>query len=118
MLDALEDPELRELYKERLSHANSQTQRDRLTDLATRAAELLGWNLDVATTVSQMIHTRNWMIHWGTRGSFAIEDTDGIVRLVRCLELIVHVNLLLDVGMDEDAIRAGVASGWRFQERP
>jgi hypothetical protein len=47
-----------------------------------------------------------------------VDEPGGIVRLVRCLELIMHVNLLLDAGMNEDAIRAGVGTGWPFEGLP
>lgn len=118
MLNALDDPEQRKLYKERLSHANTQTQRDRLTELVVRAAEPVDWHVDVETVISQIIQTRNWMIHWGKRGKFAVEEPDDVLMLVRCLELIVYVNLMLDLGLAEDGIRAGVGSGWRFEHLP
>jgi hypothetical protein len=118
MLEALSDPDVRRLYRERLSHANAQTQRDRLTELATRAVEPLGWELDIKDTVSEIIDTRNWLVHWGTRGNAVVEDPEGIVRLVRCLELVIHVNLLFDLGLDKDAVRASVGTRWRFEGLP
>jgi len=118
MLGALPDPTVRKLYRERLSHANAQTQRDRLTVLATRAAECLGWNRDVDSMASQVIDTRNWMVHWGRRGKATVEDPDGIAWLVRCLELVIHTNLLLDLCLDDETVRAGVGSGWRFEKLP
>ena len=118
MLDAVGDPVLRKLYRERLSHANAQTQRDRLTELASRAVEPLDWDIDIRVTVSRIIDTRNWMTHWGSRGVAAVEDPEGISSLVRCLELVIHANLLLDLGLDESVVRGGVGSGWRFEGLP
>jgi hypothetical protein len=43
------------------------------------------------------------MVHWGKRGRFAVDEAASIVQLVR---------------MKDDAIRAGVGSGWRFEGLP
>jgi hypothetical protein len=118
MLNALDDPPLRALFRARLNHANAQTQRERLSELARRAAESVGWPIDEKDAVAEVIDTRNWMVHWGRRGKHAVEDPADIVRLVRRLELIVHVNLLRDVGLSDDALRDGVGSGWRFEGLP
>jgi hypothetical protein len=48
---ALEDDEVRRVYSTALSHANSQTQRERLEALTDRALEVLGeWCISTATT--------------------------------------------------------------------
>jgi ApeA N-terminal domain 1 len=70
-----EHPEVRRVFTEALGHANSQPLRKRLEFFATQATTTLGWELARDSFCSQVIHTRNWMVHWGDRGQHVVEET-------------------------------------------
>jgi hypothetical protein len=117
---AIEDDTVRRVYKQALAHANSETQRERLDFLIGRAMDVLEdlWYLDRELFASQLIHTRNWLVHWGSRGKQTVEANAGMVELVRSMIVILYVNLLLDLGFDGDAAARVVGSGWRLEELP
>lgn len=117
---ALPEKHVRRVYNDAIAHANSQTQRDRLDHLVGRALDVLAdaWDLDAALFVAQLIHTRNWLVHWGTRQRHAVEDSDQLIDLVRRLTVVLYVNLLLDLGLTPDGARQVIGSGWRLEGLP
>jgi hypothetical protein len=74
--------------------------------------------LDRDDFCEQLSHTRNWLVHWGTKGKATVEDPGGLVILLRELELVLYVNLLLDLGLTAVEAERVVASGWRLQGLP
>lgn len=117
---ALEDEDIRLVYKAAIAHANSQTQRERLDFLTGRALDVVGewWYVDREVFANRLIHTRNWLVHWGKRGAHVVEDTAGMVELVRGLILVLYVNVLLDLGLCADAAAGVIGSGWRLEGPP
>jgi hypothetical protein len=117
---ALTDKRVRAVYSGAVNHANSQTLRERLNFLITRATSVLGdwWDLDEDGLRDELYDTRNWLVHWGERGPRVIEDAQGIVDLVRRLIVVLYVNLLLDLGLDDEAAGDVIASGWRLEGLP
>lgn len=118
---ALEDEVVRKVYVEATAHADGQTQRERLRVLTDRALDPLGdwWAVDRDVFAARLIHTRDWLIHWGTRRKHAVTEAAGLYELVRGLLLVLHVNLLLDLGLTETAAAAATAEGgWRFEGPP
>lgn len=118
--EALTDKKVRRIYRAALAHANSQTQRERLEFLVLRALEVLGdwWYVDHEVLASRLIHTRNWLVHWGGRGRHVVDDTEGMVQLLRGLTLVLYVNLLLDLGLSQKDAAGVVGSGWRLEGAP
>jgi Apea-like HEPN/ApeA N-terminal domain 1 len=113
-----EHPDVRRVFKEALGHANSQPLRERLEFFSTQATDILGWDLDAEIFCSQVVHTRNWMVHWGDPGRHVVREADALVRLVRQLELVLSVAVMTDVGLGDAEIARAVASGWRFEGLP
>jgi hypothetical protein len=101
------------VYEGPLAHANSRSQRRRLRDLVDQALRVLSdWALDAREFCSQVVDTRNWLIHWGEKGQHAVEDPIGRALLVQRLIVVLYVNLTLDLGFnDADAARV-IANGW------
>jgi hypothetical protein len=116
MLAAVEEDRVRRVFGSALSYANAQTQRKRMRWLAKRAVSVLdAWDLDVSEFCNQIADTRNWLTHWGDRGKHTQEDA-GLVRLIARLNLILSVNVLLDLGLDEDVVIEQIGSGIRLWE--
>jgi hypothetical protein len=107
-------PEVRELFAKRLSHANSQDQRERLFELATDAKDLLGnhWNFDPVEQCRAMVDTRNWMTHWGSRTKYVADDPSSLASFCRHLELIAYVAILRELDLDSDDIALAIGNGW------
>lgn len=118
IMDAIEDKDARRVYRQALAHANSQTLRDRLDRLCERTLETIAWELDVPNFCAAMVHTRNWMVHWGQRGQQAVEDPAALVMLLERLRLMLYVNPMLDIGLTAEEIARGISSGWRHERLP
>jgi hypothetical protein len=117
---ALTDRRVRAVYSGAINHANAWTQRQRLDYLIGRAMEsLVGWwEIDTELLSSQLSDTRNWLVHWGTRGTDAVIDSQGMVDLVRSLIVVLYVNILRELGLDEEGAARVIASGWRREQLP
>ena len=117
---ALPDKEVREIYSAAIGYANQQTQRDRLKLLTHRAVEPLEnwWYVEEDVFCARLSDTRNWMIHWGKRGRSAVEDPGEMVDMIRGLIVVLYVNVLLDLGLNADAVRRVIGSGWRLDGPP
>lgn len=118
--NALPDKRIRAIYKGAVNHANTQTLRERLDYLIGNAVSVLGewWDLDADLLRDQLYDTRNWMVHWGERGDHVVEDSQGLVDMMRRLIVVLYVNLLLELGLDAEAAGDVVASGWRLEGMP
>lgn len=116
----LKDKHVRKVYTIALGHANSQTLHDRLEQMTSRATNVLGawWDLDQDLLCAELKDTRNWLIHWGDPGKHVVEDAQGIVDLVRRLTVVMYVNILLDLGLNEEAAAHVIGSGWRLEGLP
>jgi len=87
--------------------------------LIARATSVLDeWDLDSRLLCDELYETRNWMIHWGERGAHVVDDTADMVLLVRRLIVVLYVNMLLDLGLDEEAAARVIGSGWRLETLP
>ena len=111
---------MRRIYRAALGFANSLTQRERLQYLTDRAFSVLDdwWDLDPELFCSELSDTRNWLIHWGKRGQNTIEEPEGMVSLVRRLVVVMYVNILLDLGVNDDGAARVIGSGWRLEGLP
>ena len=106
-----EDRRARDVFVRSLSHANSQTQRDRLIELAAQARDLLTWDFDPLERCRSMVDTRNWMTHWGSRTRHVADDPASLSRFSRELELILYVAILSDLELDASEIAECVRKG-------
>lgn len=117
-LGAIADPKTRRVYREALAHANSQSQAQRIGELAGRCLGVLdAWKLDGAAFTREVKDTRNWLNHWGRRGASTADDGEGLSLLVTRLEVILYVNLMLDLGMSDLEVAGAIGSGWRLDWR-
>ncbi len=114
--EALSDQgdEVRDLFDKRLSHANSQDQRERLVELANDAKDQLGdhWDFDPDEQCRRMVDTRNWMTHWGERTKYVSDGPDSLATFCRHLELIAYVAILRDLRLTDEEIVLAVGHGW------
>jgi hypothetical protein len=116
---ALPDKHVRAVYNGAINHANTKTLRARLDYLIGNAFLVLDWwDLDRDQLRDQLYDTRNWLVHWGERGPNVVEDSQGLINLVRRLGLVLYVNLLLELGVDQELAAEVVASGWRLDGLP
>ncbi len=117
---ALTDKRVRGVYSAAINHANAWTQRQRLDYLIGRAMESLRgwWRIDPDLLSAQLSDTRNWLVHWGDRGANAVTDSQGMADLVRSLIVVLYVNMLRELGLDEDGAARVIASGWRLEQLP
>lgn len=114
MLASLPEKRHRDHYRSRLQHTNSQSQRARIRSLTRRALDVVPvWELSPSVVSSQAVDTRNWLTHWGDRGDH-VQEGDDLVRLSRRLYVILAINILLDLGLDEDEAALQVGSGLRL----
>jgi hypothetical protein len=118
MLASLPDKRHRDHYRSRLQHTNSQSQRARIRWLTRRALDVAPvWELNPPVLCSQAVDTRNWLTHWGDRGDH-VQEGDDLVRLCRRLYVILAINILLDLGLDEDDAALQLGSGLRLGGLP
>ncbi len=117
---ALTDMRVRTIYRGAINHANTWTLRERLDYLIARAMESLGewWEIDVELLTSQLSDTRNWLVHWGKKGTNVVTAGHGMVDLVRSLIVVLYVNILRELGLDGEAAAKVIASGWRLEDLP
>ena len=115
MLSGLDNAHERDVYNKALRYANLQTQRQRVRWLTNRALDVLdAWDLDAKTFTDELVDTRNWLVHWGKRGPNAQEHEGMAVLRIR-FEHILRINLLLELGLDEDSAAEQFASGMRLR---
>jgi hypothetical protein len=108
MLERLGDHPHRERYKRALDNANRPNNRERITELFTRARRVnFGVDLQEETLPGQLVATRNYLTHWGERSTKVLDGTARF-HAVRRLTLVLQVNLLLDLDLSTDTIKACV----------
>jgi hypothetical protein len=117
---ALDDRDVRAVYRSALSHANQETQGARLAFLAGRAADVLEgwWYMEPEIFARRLVHTRNWLVHWGDKLKHAAEEPAEMAELLRASVLVLYVNLLLDLGLPTEAVVQAVGGGWRLEGPP
>jgi ApeA N-terminal domain 1 len=114
-LASITDSKTRRVYREALAHANSQSQAERVSELAGRCLDVLdAWELDGAAFTREVKDTRNWFNHWGKRGKDTRDDGPGLSLLVARFEVILYANLMLDLGMTDLEVATAIGSGWRL----
>lgn len=105
MLAAI-DEQYRGVYDSPLNYANQQTQRQRLKFLIARAAAALPALADPKNVFGNaLVETRNQYTHQGEPGPKVIPDAELYEHVERFIEVL-EVNLLLDLGLGADEIRA------------
>lgn len=104
MLAVCESPEERTVYESAIRHANSPSQRRRLRLLYRRAATALPQRREALEQhVSQLVETRNYIVHQGARHE-DVREGDALSLLLQRLVLVLQANILLDLGFPaEDA---------------
>lgn len=114
MLAVIDEKRIRDVFRGALTYANAQTQRKRMRWLAKRACRVIdAWDLDVSNFCNELADTRNWLTHWGDRGEHTQEGA-GLVRLIARLDLVISVNVLLDLGLDDQVVAEQIGSGTRL----
>jgi hypothetical protein len=108
------EPSVRDIFRMRLQHVNSQTQKERLIHLATDVQSVLGdrWPFDPTDQSRAMVDTRNWMTHWGLKTKHVDDSPEALVSFYRQLELIAYVAILRDLQLGDDEIFSAIAHGW------
>jgi hypothetical protein len=97
-------PEERQIFRSRLEHANSQSQRQRLRGLFARASETVtALGTRQKRWVDELVDTRNYQIHLDGRTPLVLDGVD-LVRAIERLVAVLNVNLLLDLGIDAEAV--------------
>lgn len=112
--DALADsPAAKAVFLPRLQHANSQSQRQRLLELAEGACGVIdAWNFSPKPATRAMVDTRNWMTHWGDRTSRTRSEPDDLFQFCRQLEVIIYVTILTDLGLTDEEVAESIGDGW------
>jgi hypothetical protein len=104
MLDQCETNE-RDVYEDRLRHANSESQRERLRSLfASAAAVLPEVGGDIDRYVRELANTRDYYIHQDQRGKHVVGGLELHEALVR-LGVVLQANLMLDLGIPSDSVK-------------
>jgi hypothetical protein len=105
MLAAI-DKQYHGVYDSPLEYANQQTQRQRLKFVIARAASAVPALADPKHAFrNALVETRNQYTHQGEPGPQVIPDADLYAHVERFIQVL-EVNLLLDLGLAADAIRA------------
>jgi len=108
MLDCVDDHPQRERYKRALDYANRPENVERIAELFGRARSVdFAVDIQEETLPGELVATRNYLTHWGDRTTKVL---DGVGRFhgVRRLMLVLQVNLLLDLGLAPDLVKACV----------
>lgn len=102
---------VRSIYRMRLQHINSQTQKERLEDLSADAKSVLGsrWPFEPRAEARSMVDTRNWMTHWGSKTKHVNDAPEALFSFCRQLELIGYVATLRDLELSKKEIGEAVA---------
>lgn len=107
------------LIVSRLKYANSQSQFDRLHELAGWAGEILDlWDFDPKSASRAMVDTRNWMTHWGSKSPKADSSPESLIHFCRQLTVICYVTIMDDLGIQHEEIGKNIANGWSLDSLP
>lgn len=113
MLEVLDDHPERERYKRALDYANRPSNTERIAELFRRAREVaFALDLQEETLPAQLVATRNYLTHWSDKSEKVLE---GAARFHarRRLILVLQVNLLLDLGLGAETVKACVEESYR-----
>lgn len=106
MLDQIDDHPERERYRRALDYANRPDSVERIADLFASACSVdFAVDVQQQTLPGQLVATRNYLTHWGKRTTKVL---DGVGRFygVRRLMVVLQANLLLDLGLPSDVVKA------------
>ena len=97
----------RERMARKLMYSNEPSLRDRLYELALELNDV-SCNIikDVDGFISDIIHMRNYLIHYDKKKKDKITKGIDLYILTRKIMTLVHICLLKEVGIDEKAIKA------------
>jgi len=112
MLDCIDDHPQRERYKRALDYANRPDNSERITDLFARARSVdVAVDIQEETLPGQLVATRNYLTHWGDRTAKVL---DGVGRFygVRRLMVVLQANLLLDLGLAPELVKACIDASY------
>ena len=106
----------RDHYRERLSHANEQTQRQRVEWLIARAAEILPTLSGLGPSVAgDLVRTRNALTHLDPKAAKKALRDAPLYRAVELLEVTLRANMLLDLGISKEQARALIEASYHGQ---
>ncbi len=106
MLDSIGDHPERERYKRALDYANRPDNSERIADLFARARSVdFAVEIQEETLPGQLVATRNYLTHWGDRTTRVLDGV-GRFHAVRRLTVVLQANLLLDLGLGPDSVKA------------
>jgi hypothetical protein len=108
MLECIDDHPERERYKRALDYANRPANVERIADLFARARSFdFALDIQEEKLPAQLVATRNYLTHWGDRTTKVLDGV-GRFHAVRRLMVVLQVNLLLDLGLAPDLVKACV----------
>jgi len=112
MLECCQTKAEREHFKVRLKYANSQGQRARLQWLYRRVEGLLPpLAARRSADVAGLVETRNYFTHQDEKTP-GVLDTDQLSRALHRLEAVMHGNILLDLGLEEQWVAAALGRSY------
>lgn len=107
--------EEKEVYRKRIEHAIEPSQRRRLTLLYRRAATVIPQRrVAIEAHVNQLIETRNYFVHHDVRHE-DVREGDALSLLLQRLVMVLHANLLLDLGWPEAGAAALLGRSYEGQ---
>jgi ApeA N-terminal domain 1 len=116
MLATINDPDDRDHYRMRLSHADEQAQRQRVDWLVKRASEILPGIAGLDTTLAgHLVKTRNALTHLDPAAAGSALRDEPLYRAVELLEVVLRANLLVDLGIPNDQARALLEGSYQGQ---
>lgn len=110
MIGALGEQVQVDHYRDRLRHANQQSQKRRVRILYDRAEEVLVEVGKWRKQLQSLIDTRNFLTHWHVPTGSVLEGWDLYAALNR-LRIVIEINLYLDLEIDPDVIEVAIRTG-------
>jgi hypothetical protein len=105
----------KEVYRKRIEHAIEPSQRRRLTLLYRRAGTVIPQRrVAIEAHVNQLIETRNYFVHHDVRHE-DVREGDALSLLLQRLVMVLHANLLLDLGWPEEGAAALLGQSYEGQ---
>ncbi|HEY5342467.1 MAG TPA: HEPN domain-containing protein [Solirubrobacteraceae bacterium] len=111
ILASIENPEVREAWREKVAYAPRLTQRERITELFEWACWPVPALQQFPDLAAELVNTRNHLTHFGPKRKHIIEDLE-LARAVQRLVVVLQANMLMDLGGQQDAVAIAIARGY------
>jgi hypothetical protein len=111
LLASIEDPEVREAWREKVAYAPRLTQRERITELFDWACWPVPALRQFPELAAELVNTRNHLTHFGLKRRHVVEDLE-LARSVQRLVVVLQANMLTDLGGQQDAVATAIARGY------